>query len=342
MLEEEPTNFIGQGAYGCVYKQNLDCSNDKNANKKQNNKIKEYLTKVHMKKENAKSEVEVSEKIRQIKNYERYFSPVLESCTASLAEINKSDIEKCKLVKDTEAKYFTTKVRYIVGNTMDEYIDKFTSLSKSKSSSPKRQQEKIIYMCEYLEKGAKILNKNGIVHFDLKESNVIVDETDRPIIIDFGLSIILKKLVTQKDFADAFYYFTYDKAEMRYEPWCVEIALLSYLSQQQDFEELLSKEDADKAIEIVNNYIDAVLPTEPTDLQDKGFIIEANIKEYKERKQSNIKKFVGKKVRDLVDELMKTYDKWDKYAIGIIMMNNLKFNESDKKHIDMIRSRILF
>lgn len=342
MLEEEPTNFIGQGAYGCVYKENLTCSNDKNAKEEKPNKkpkIKEYLTKVHMKKENAKSEVEVSEKIRQIKNYERYFSPVLESCTASLAEINKSDIEKCKLVKDPEAKYFTTKVRYIVGNTMDEYIDKFTSLSKSKSSSPKRQQEKIIYMCEYLEKGVKVLNKNGIVHFDLKESNVIVDETDRPIIIDFGLSIILEKLTTQKDFADAFYYFTYDKAEMRYEPWCVEIALLSYLSQQRDFEELLNKEDADKAIEIAFNYIDAVLLREPT---DAGFIIEADVKEYKDRKQKTITKFVGKKVKELVNELMKTYDKWDKYAIGIIMMNNLRFNETDKKQIDMIRSRILF
>ena len=167
MLEDQinnvdKSNFIGQGAYGCVYKQNLECSNKPNKKPK----IKEYLTKVHMKKENAKSEVEVSEMIRQIKNYERYFSPVLESCTASLAEIHKSDIEKCKLVKDPEAKYFTTKVRYIVGNTMDEYIEKFTSLSKSKTSSPKRQQEKIIYMCEYLEKGAKVLNKNGIVHFD--------------------------------------------------------------------------------------------------------------------------------------------------------------------------------
>lgn len=337
MKDNNKSNFIGQGAYGCVYKQNLTCANDKNANKKP--KIKDYLTKVHMKKENAKSEVEVSEMIRHIKNYERYFSPVLESCTASLAEMTKSDIEKCKLVKDPESKYFTTKVKFIVGNTMDDYIDKFNSLSKSKSSSPKRRHEKIIYLCEYLEKGVKILNKNGIVHFDLKESNVIVDETDRPIIIDFGLSIILKKLVTQKDFADAFYYFTYDKAEMRYEPWCVEIALLSYLSQQRDFEEVMSKEDADKAIEIANNYIDAVLPVEPT---NAGFIIEANIKEYKDGKQANIDKFVGKKVRDLVDELMKTHDKWDKYAIGIMMMNNLKFNESDKKHIDMIRSRILF
>ena len=222
---------------------------------------------------------------------------------------------------------------------MDEYIDKFTSLSKSKSSSPKRQHEKIIYLCEYLEKGIKILNKNGIVHFDLKESNVIVDETDRPIIIDFGLSIILKKLVTQKDFADAFYYFTYDKAEMRYEPWCVEIALLSYLSQQRDFEEVMSNDDADKAIEIANNYIDGVLLREPTDAR---FIIEADVKEYKDRKQKTIAKFVGKKVKELVDEFMKTYDKWDKYAIGIMMMNNLKFNETDKKHIDMIRSRILF
>lgn len=340
MLEDQinnvdKSNFIGQGAYGCVYKQNLECSNKPNKKPK----IKEYLTKVHMKKENAKSEVEVSEMIRQIKNYERYFSPVLESCTASLAEIHKSDIEKCKLVKDPEAKYFTTKVRYIVGNTMDEYIEKFTSLSKSKTSSPKRQQEKIIYMCEYLEKGAKVLNKNGIVHFDLKESNVIVDETDRPIIIDFGLSIILKKLTTQKDFADAFYYFTYEKAEMRYEPWCVEIALLSYFSQQCDFEEVMSKEDADKAIEIAVNYIDGVLLREPT---DSNFIIEADVKEYKERKQKTITKFVGKKVKELVNELMKTYDKWDKYAIGIIMMNNLRFNETDKKHIDMIRSRILF
>ena len=81
------------------------------------------------------------------------------------------------------------------------------------------------------------------------------------------------------------------------------------------------------------------MPREPT---DAGFIIEADVKEYKDRKQKIITKFVGKKVSELVNELMKTYDKWDKYAIGMIMMNNLKFNETDKTHIDMIRSRILF
>lgn len=338
MLEEDQSKFIGQGAYGCVYKKNLTCDNNKSAKTNKIN-IKEYLTKIHMKKENATMEVEVSEKIRQIKNYDRYYSPVMESCTVNLAEMTKSDIEKCKLIKDKDAKYFTTKMKYIVGNTMDDYIDKFNSLSNSKTSTPKRHQDKIIYFCKYLERGIKLLNKNGIVHFDLKESNVIIDTTDRPIIIDFGLSIILAKLVTQKDFADAFYYFTYDKSDMRYEPWCVEIALLSYLSQERDFEELMSKQDAEKAIEIANNYIDGVLPTEPT---NAGFVIEADVKEYKDRKQKTITKFVGKKVKELVDELMKTYEKWDRYAIGVMMMNNLKFSDTNKKQIDMIRSRILF
>ena len=29
MLEEEESKFIGQGAYGCVYKKNLTCDNNK-------------------------------------------------------------------------------------------------------------------------------------------------------------------------------------------------------------------------------------------------------------------------------------------------------------------------
>ncbi len=339
MLKEEESNLIGQGAYGCVYKKNLTCSN--NHPKKKN--TKEYLTKVHMKKDNAKSEVEVSALIKQINNFDRYFSPVLESCSANLAEINKTDIEKCNFIKDTTVKYYTTKVKYVVGNSMDEYIKKLFDLSKNEKinkSAMKRQYDKIVYLCDYLEKGIKILNENEIVHFDLKESNIIVDTTDRPIIIDFGLSVNIKKLLTQKDFADAFYYFSYDKDDMKYDPWCVEIALISYLSQQHEFEEKITEVISKRIIEIANRYIDAV------ELTTTWFINENDIKEYKEKKRKLVSKYVGKTCRELVNEIMKTYDKWDIYSIGVMLMNELDeyIDKSmiEKRHVEMIHERILF
>ena len=88
-----------------------------------------------------------------------------------------------------------------------------------------------------------LLQYNDIVHYDLKSDNVLFNKVkNQPIIIDFGLSVILNKLTKltrttdgknsikkmsfelEKLLREKFYVFAPD-----YYLWCIEIHTISYL-----------------------------------------------------------------------------------------------------------------
>ena len=70
-----------------------------------------------------------------------------------------------------------------------------------------------------------------MIHYDLKDGNIIFDEVyNVPIIIDYGLSFtksqLLKTPLSIENLEKVFYVY-YEK----YSPWNIDIVLLSYITQ---------------------------------------------------------------------------------------------------------------
>jgi serine/threonine protein kinase len=102
----------------------------------------------------------------------------------------------------------------------------------------------ILYSYDYLLQNIETLNKNGIIHFDLKLSNILIEKSKKiPIIIDFGLSIPFDDIRPE----------TYKKYFYAYSPsyyiWCIEIHIICYLVKVNP---VLTK---DALVDLVNEYV---------------------------------------------------------------------------------------
>ena len=313
------STFLGQGSYGCVYKQKLRCTKHDLKARKDN---KGLLSKIYLDKKYATREIEIGKHITKIPNYEQYFSPVLENCNASLEQITDDDIDKCDLLKETSRSsyptYFTTMTKYIKGQTLDQYFETKQEVSRLSQSS---YDNKIFYIHTCLTKSIEILNSRNITHFDLSERNIIMDATDRPMIIDYGMSIKPDKIKTEEEFKYEFGHYEYTDANNKlelYEPWCVEIILLIYLNKTTIIS--TSNELSNDVIETMKSLSDAYI-----DLlkMEKLHFTQEEIAKYKESKHALYKQFEGKTAHEASKELLKTSTNWDQYAITIVCLKHL-------------------
>jgi serine/threonine protein kinase len=333
--------FLGQGTYGCIYKEKLQCTDKKNKKKGP----KHSLSKVYIDEKYATRELEISKHIIKIPHYDRYFSPLLNSCNASLAQLNQEDVDKCDLfdknpsvstegTPPTEQTYFTTTTKYIPGQILNEYIDIY-----SKQNTTTSKDNKIFYIYTCLTKSIDLLNSKKIVHFDLSERNIIMDSTDRPIIIDYGMSMNIDAVKTEDQFKYEFGHYSFTKEDDpnkvdMYDPWCVEIMALMYLNQRVQPQEIITETHVAELIKYTNQYVDNLE-------LDKLGATEDEIKTYRESKCSLYETQVNKSAHECSQELLKTYPKWDPYAIALICLKQLTNRERTKPIINQMLSKIL-
>ncbi len=277
-------DLLNQGTYGCIYRPGITCDTKPQSPK--------YTTKIHAKGDTGSNESTIGKIIRtKIPNYHNYFSPVLETCTVNLAKVDKDDIDQCEfihndIISNEPLQYESSKLKYIEGTTLDSYI--------SKHSKPAIVE----HMFKSLMNSVKKLNSIGIVHFDLKENNVIVKKNGAPIIIDFGISIDMNNL--DKHLSDIFYAF-----EPSYSAWCPEIHVISYYVKHPN----IKKVTHSKIMEIAN--MSADIP-----------IIDTRAKY-----EAIAQKMHGKTSAQMIKELIKTYKTWDQQAVVIMIAQAMqKYN----------------
>lgn len=206
--KQDHIKIISQGAYGCVF-----MNNQKNKPKKE-----EYIIKIQQKEETSENETLIGKKIMTIKNYNNYFAPILQTENINISSLDYDEIDKCDIIhnnEDPKAKYESEKIKYIGKDTLLKYYIKIISNKQFINIFI----ENHIILLEALEK----LESAQIIHYDLKENNVMIQDTDkRPIIIDFGLSIDNTKPMEK-------YFYSY---YTEYAPWCIDIIFLSYMVKQ--------------------------------------------------------------------------------------------------------------
>lgn len=296
--KQDHIKLISQGAYGCVFK-NVDENQKKIQNQKQHQKKEEYIVKIQKKEQTSDNETSIGEKITTIKNYKNYFAPIIQTEDINIKSLDDDELEKCDIIhdnKDPKAEYESNKIKYIGKDTLLKHYIKTISNEKFINIFI----ENHITLLEAIEK----LESAQIVHYDLKENNIMIQDSDkRPIIIDFGLSID-----TTKPMEEYFYsYYT------KYAPWCIDIIFLSYMVNElgKDWQTITITSNEIK--NIINDFFENNPINTKLLIQDERNIWKTKIENY-------FNQFVNKPWKTLYDELIKYCFTWDNYSITVMYL----------------------
>lgn len=314
--------IISQGSYGCVFRPGYMCDG-------KGVTTNQYITKIQKNTEISKHETAIGEKIQKIPNYQEYYAPVLKSCNVSLSTISEKDAEKCKIITNKPAvttsalKYESNKLRYVGKNSLLKHL--LNVYNKRPSSIVRTMIESHITLLT----GFKKLSEAGIIHYDVKENNIICDDnTGLPIIIDFGLSIDVKN-ISKNDYRDAFYIYSAD-----YGPWCLEIIMISYAANNIGIAEvktdnLLSMVGLSKDTEMKEWQEQIVMKSQIEEVVVEFFkknravndlLSESQRAEYRRKVDTYYSTFIGKKWIDMVSELQKSMLTWDNYGLTVVYL----------------------
>lgn len=183
---------IASGGFGCVFLPPLKCKGDERPVGKVVSKL--LTTK------NAEDEFNEAKEIQSIlqtslslDTYNRYFIFPEKLCEAD--ELTQEDLinfeKKCKNL--TKQGFATDNINANLDSVrIIELTNGGTDLSKS-IKGMKKNDDIIQYnkaLIELLENAIVPMNQLGILHFDLKSANVLMDDTSQLRIIDWGLSLI--------------------------------------------------------------------------------------------------------------------------------------------------------
>ena len=285
-INQNKIKLLSRGTFGCIFKPALTCTGGIDN--------EHFITKVQKQTTLSYRELMISEKIKKIKDYNQYFAPILKTCTVSVANISGDEIKKCDFMTNNK-QIVSNKLRYVGKNTLEEYV---IQLLRTK---PALYIETVYDSFFYLLNSIRVLFTNNIVHFDMKENNIMYDEREnKPIIIDFGISFDTKMVQNKLD--EVFYTEGFD-----YPPWCFEIALCSYIVNSN--KKMEEKIDIEKMKEKVLFFIKSN--------SIFGLFTENETTEYIAKLNLYIENHGKLTYTVFIRELCKSMDSWDIYALAV-------------------------
>jgi serine/threonine protein kinase len=183
---------IASGGYGCVFNPALKCEG---SSKREANKVSKLMTERHAKEEYEEIN-EIKNKLDPIPNYEDYFL-IYDVTLCRPAKLQGSDLtaysDKCTaLPKDNiTKKNINTKLHEVMslnipngGLPIDDFIYENTGYDNLYKTH--------ISLVNLLKKGIIAMNSRHIYHSDIKDSNILVDNSKSLLktrLIDWGLTV---------------------------------------------------------------------------------------------------------------------------------------------------------
>ena len=298
------TKLISQGTFGCIFYPAIECDGSVSKNKK-------YASKLVKNNKTDLNEYLIGKIIKRIKLYEYYYAPVVNMCSINLAKIDRRERDMCKIIRDKKypgtdtmsaSSYAIMKIPFIENISI---IDYFTHPDTDK----KEILTYILYSYDYLLQNIETLNKHGIIHFDLKLSNILIEKSKKiPIIIDFGLSIPLNDIRPE----------TYKKYFYAYSPsyyiWCIEIHIICYLVKVNP---VLTK---DALVDLVNEYV-------KNNIGLKIFS-DAFMQKFRDTALDYYTKLIldtGATRDEIIKKLLKHIQTWDSYSLSLMFLCFIQF-----------------
>lgn len=287
---------LGEGGYGCVLKPGLTC-------KGKEMKTKKFITKIQLLNSTAKRELKIGEMVKKIPLSKKHFAPIISTCDYKQKVVNMvTNKYNCSFFTKYPNKKFTiSRLPYINGSDYKEYLhgklDDNTFLYS------------VIHGYIYLLFSLYMLNKHGIIHYDLKGENVMFDKNRNiPIIIDFGLSIIKKDI--QPNFSDSKYNSVLREYFYTYAPdyplWCLDIHYLCLLVNHPNH-------DPKKEIE---NMVDTYM------YNNKAFryFSQEMYTSYRTLSIQQLNKYAEMGRKKSIEYIIKYCDTWDNYSLSIMFL----------------------
>jgi len=326
--EKDKIKYLSQGAYGCVFYPGFDCEGDLQS--------KKYITKLEVKKKSVINEFDIGEHIRNnIKNYNTMFAPILSYCPILVSKINKRSVTECDLIRKKDKILYSTKIRYVGQKTLEPYLYSLLEEKKDSSFFNKQLFETHIYLTNSMEK----LIQNKIVHFDMKENNILYDNKQHlPIIIDFGLSFRIDLLKSDIAYRKAFFIFVSTCTW-----WCLEISIISFVVFKTY--NRYNSSFSNKKMKISSSWMkDTIDMNHLLDIVDDYYNNNYNIiliskywgKEVEISKQKwkdyitntlytkdNSGEYTKKTGEEIVKAFMQSWDTWDMFALSFIYLSFL-------------------
>lgn len=162
--------FLGDGTYGCVFYPTIPCANG--------NKPKKGVSKVFKYPDSFTEEYIETKQVKKIDPTGAFTNPVVSKCVVKRADIKESDREKCAWIDDaTENSKFHQLVYQDKGIDFDKYLRKSTYTLT----------EVIQHLANYAEAVA-LLGRNKYTHLDIKGPNMLITDSNKAILIDFGMA----------------------------------------------------------------------------------------------------------------------------------------------------------
>lgn len=322
-MENTNAKYIAEGSFGCVFSSSLKCLNE---NENMLSGTRKYVSKVSEYKM-MNNEIEIGKSIKtNINSHDYYFAPILNSCKISIGVIDEDEIKKCDLVKKNGStnQYVSSTLKYVGTKSLYEYLNLHR---KNEENQVKCIFETHIHLTNALD---KILNiDDSIIHYDLKNDNIIFDDFyNVPIIIDLGLSFTKSQLLKSpinKESLDKIFYVYYEK----YTVWNIEVVLLSYITQK-----IVINEDVNIGSQILKPYyetlvnvvVDFVTSSLLFETKDDGEIFIKSAMDY-------LLEFNNKPIYLLVNELCRKWKTWDNYSLAalyyIYLIDNDNLNDTN-------------
>jgi serine/threonine protein kinase len=314
------SRVINQGGFGCIFYPSLPCKKETKRNSKTNSS--EYVSKLVKNNFSSENEIRIGKIIQGIPFYSLYYVPVIQSCAASLAKVNEREIKNCSIISGKSSststatnagskKFILLKMKYVENIKFTKYLLSI--------SNKKHILNTLFDTYSYFLFSLEQLMKNGIVHYDFKWDNAVIDlKTELPVILDFGISIPINLLLKldkdqDQDNTDAYeayrdYFYIYFP---EYSLWCIEIHLINYVLNKHS---RITPESLQGTIE---TYVDS---------NDAFTILSPEfIDRYKKLCYSTMERFINQSRKYVIGECLKHWNTWDNYALSISYLQVIKF-----------------
>ncbi len=331
--QDKEIKLIGNGAYGCIFHPGIKCRK----NEKTNNA--NFVTKIQYRDFSLNNEIEIGAIIKKkIPGYKFYFAPIIESCNVNLSTVNEKTIEKCDLgiTNKTSSQFLSSKISYVGSDSLRDYLYKklYSQLNNYKQirNGAHLQTQRItnikLFIVNILEthiyilESIQMLNNINIIHFDLKENNILYDYKNKtPIVIDFGSSLQLDKIITPAQYKTSMGRFS--REYVTYPYWSIESVLFIYIckyiisSTDTSFSKLAAKITENDARNLKNTLKQFLYEDKSKSNRLTG--IPANqSKRFEATAVHFVNGFIGKSWKSLWDVLYVTNKTWDNYSIAQI------------------------